>query len=102
LKKELCSLHKSLATNKILKPDKEGGKDQRKDFHLKVLICSYEALALGIPGKKFDLGARAWLFSQLHRHNGFKIRGGLEETPAQGRLGDQTFWRVIFFGKMTP
>jgi len=64
-----------------------------------VLICSYEALALGIPGKKFDLRARAWLFSQLHHQNGFKIAGGLEETPVKGRLGNQTFWRAIFSGK---
>jgi len=49
--------------------------------------------------QRFDLGARAWLFSQLYRWNGLKFGGGLEGTPMQERLGDQTFWRDSFPGK---
>ena len=71
----------SMETNDVLTLDKVV-KDQRKDFHLKVLIWSYRGTNRGDVKAKFDLEARAWIFSQLHPRNGFKIGGGLEETLA--------------------
>jgi len=48
---------------------------------------------------KFDLRARAWIFSKFHHQNGIKIGGGLEETPTKEILGDQTFLRAILSRK---
>lgn len=74
------------AINGILTLDKIG-KGSKKIFSVKNVVLTLGGTSLGDGKATFDPEARAWLFFQLHRQNGFKI-GGLEERPAQETLGD--------------